>query len=326
MEGLGMIAATVGQEIYDGINIRARDNRAQENQLELMEQQFQNQNRLNKKQFERQFEMWLKTNYSEQVKQMKMAGLNPALMYKGSGAGGTTGGLSAGQAAGGNAPSPAGLGMAKRNTAMELSQIQLNQAQARKLNADADYTEGSKTEETMKRIEDITQGIENKKALKTFTDLQSDYQRLENRIKNQTLEKSIKRIINESEKAGEELRLLKNDADYSDDTYDNRVNILNNEYLGLLLDNTLRNENIELTVKKREEIVEKISQLKHDRRIDNKEIGLKEGGLKVEKGKLQLGEKRLEVERNLRSIGLSIQAVDVIMKNSAAITDAIIPF
>ena len=47
-------------------------------------------------------DMWNKTNYGAQVEHMKNAGLNPALMYKGAGAGGTTGSQTGGSASMGN--------------------------------------------------------------------------------------------------------------------------------------------------------------------------------------------------------------------------------
>ena len=39
---------------------------------------------------EQQFDLWNKTNYEAQVEHIKKAGLSPALMYGGSGAGGAT--------------------------------------------------------------------------------------------------------------------------------------------------------------------------------------------------------------------------------------------
>jgi len=83
-----------------------RNRRAYEQEKNLMGIQQQNQYALNRQGHDLQMDMWNKTNYGAQVKHMKDAGLNPALMYKGAGAGGTTGSQTGGGAGGGSAPMP----------------------------------------------------------------------------------------------------------------------------------------------------------------------------------------------------------------------------
>jgi hypothetical protein len=73
------------------------------NQRRLMNMQYQNQRLLNQQGSDLQYDMWKKTNFPAQVAMMKEAGLNPALMYKGAGPGGTTGSQGGGAASGGNA-------------------------------------------------------------------------------------------------------------------------------------------------------------------------------------------------------------------------------
>jgi hypothetical protein len=142
-QGLGMLydQLTMGQqnrrqERFMGIQ--------QDNNLELMAQQFQNQTGLNIQGHELQFDMWLKTNYPSQVEQMKKAGLNPGLMYKGAGQGGTTGSQGGGSAAGGSA----GLGMAAKGPEFELygAQANLMKEQAKDLKSQRDKRNGVDTE------------------------------------------------------------------------------------------------------------------------------------------------------------------------------------
>ena len=73
-------------------------------QKELMDIQFLNQQALNRQGHDLQFDMWKKTSFPAQVRMMKEAGLNPALMFQGgAGGGGTTGSQGGGSATGGSA-------------------------------------------------------------------------------------------------------------------------------------------------------------------------------------------------------------------------------
>jgi len=94
MSLLGMI----GGMAYDHSNER----RNYRNERNLAEQQYGHQRGLNQQGHDLQMDMWNKTNYGAQVEHMKNAGLNPALMYKGAGAGGTTGSQTGGSASKGN--------------------------------------------------------------------------------------------------------------------------------------------------------------------------------------------------------------------------------
>ena len=92
---------------------------------------------------------WDYTNFENQVKHMKEAGLNPALFYAKGGQGGSTGG---GQAQGVGLPSTTptmariqaqGMGAQLQNV---LSQVELNKAVAKKTNAEADKIKGVDTQ------------------------------------------------------------------------------------------------------------------------------------------------------------------------------------
>lgn len=92
---------------------------------------------------------WDYTNYENQVKHMKEAGLNPALFYAKGGQGGSTGG---GQAQGVGLPSTTptmariqaqGMGAQLQNV---LSQVELNKAVAKKTDAEADKIKGVDTQ------------------------------------------------------------------------------------------------------------------------------------------------------------------------------------
>lgn len=73
------------------------------------------------------------------MRQLKEAGLSPGLFYGGSG---TAGMNASGGAQGGGMSAPIGAGYVNPGLGLDLSAIQLNEAQARKLNTEADALEG----------------------------------------------------------------------------------------------------------------------------------------------------------------------------------------
>lgn len=137
------------------IGQRQREQRAMNNQRELMGIQFNNQSELNAQQYRNQsqlqkdaqdwqYEMWQKTNYPAQVEMLKQAGLNPALLYGMKGGGGvTTGSVGAGSAQGGSAqggqaPAPQHMDL---SAIMQGLQLQIAQAQAEKAKAETKQVE-----------------------------------------------------------------------------------------------------------------------------------------------------------------------------------------
>ncbi len=98
-EGIG-----IGTGLLEGAINQATNQQQYQQEQNLMSIQHGNQKELNQQGHDLQFKMWQKTNYPEQVRMMKAAGLNPALMYKGAGPGGTTGSQGGGAASKGNAP------------------------------------------------------------------------------------------------------------------------------------------------------------------------------------------------------------------------------
>lgn len=142
MSGIGGTIGNVAGGLIGMIGQGQRAKKQHERQKELMGIQYENQLGLAEDAHNRQLDIWNKTNYGAQMKHLQDAGLNPALLYGQSGGGGaTTGAGNMGQAAGGNAAAPMDIGAAM-NAAMLASQIEVNKAQAKKLEADADSTRG----------------------------------------------------------------------------------------------------------------------------------------------------------------------------------------
>lgn len=151
---LGGIGGFLGQKSEEQ---KARElmQQQQEYQKELMGLQYQYNDKAADKAHERQLDYWNKTNYEEQLKHMKNAGLSVGLMYGQGGAGGSTGAAPMGSVSGGSAPSAAagvegmGLGLQLRR---QQAEVDLMEAQAKKANADADKTAGVDTREAESRI------------------------------------------------------------------------------------------------------------------------------------------------------------------------------
>lgn len=93
-------------------------------------------------------EIWEKTNYGAQRKQMEKAGLNAGLMYGGAGAGATTQTPSTGGSVGGQAAYVSdGMGLQLgQQIAMQAAQIELIKAQTEKTKVEATKTAGVDTE------------------------------------------------------------------------------------------------------------------------------------------------------------------------------------
>jgi len=146
------------------------------NNRNLMGLQNQYQRGLNQQGHDLQMDMWNKTNYGAQVGHMKDAGLNPALMYKGAGPGGTTGSQGGGSAS---------MGSSQQGKVMDLSNALVG-AQIGKLQAET---------------KNLNQGTDNKS------------QEFENIIKTGNLiDAQALRTINEAELKGFEAEIKSIDA------------------------------------------------------------------------------------------------------------------
>lgn len=158
-------------------------------QRQLMGVQYQNQRLLNQQGHDLQYDMWNKTNYGAQVKHMKDAGLNPALMYGSAGQGGTTGSQGGGSAASGNAAA---------FNAMDLSNMMLMKAQAEDLkagarlkNVEADKKAGVDTDLTEASIKEIIQNTTNKGLEAKLISLQTDITDIQKSFKKRELEANV---------------------------------------------------------------------------------------------------------------------------------------
>lgn len=143
------------------------DKRQVKQQTKLQELAIKGQKELADYEQKLALDMWDKTNYSAQKEQMKKAGINPGLMYGGTGAGGTTSG--AGDAGGVSTATALPMADAKSGMGMQLglqaaqakANIELTNAQTEKTKVETTKTEGVDTREAEGRIAKLAQETDN---------------------------------------------------------------------------------------------------------------------------------------------------------------------
>ena len=152
----GAGTAGIGSVLGIGAGI-IQQNQQNQQTMGMMNQQMYNQMNLNNQMQDIQQENWDYTNYENQVKHMRNAGLNIGLMYGGAGAGGSTmGGASGGSAAMGQPAPPINtmeIGQQLLQARAIEAQTKVAEADAKLKNAQADKTAGIDTQVATKSLE-----------------------------------------------------------------------------------------------------------------------------------------------------------------------------
>ena len=133
----------------------------------------------------------------EQMKRLKAAGLNPAMIYGQSGATGTMSDVQALQAQVSTNDGASGMGL---QMMMAQKQMELIDSQINKNNVEANKTRGVDTELVSVNIKNVMQDTNNKGVLQRLTSLQADYQEVENMYQKE---------LTEANKLPEEMRRRK---------------------------------------------------------------------------------------------------------------------
>lgn len=128
-----------GMAISTGMGLlmqKNNDARQLKMQQQLQNMQIAGQQQMTDYNMEKQLQMWKDTSYGAQKEQMKMAGINPALMYGMGGGGGQTTGQANGNVSSGNAPT-GGQEMAQAmGITSQAAQLSLLEAQRKNIEAD----------------------------------------------------------------------------------------------------------------------------------------------------------------------------------------------
>lgn len=222
--------------IAGGIN----DKRQLKQQKKLQALQIQGSKELTDYGYQKQLQMWKDTSYGAQMEQLKMAGLNPGLIYgMGGGGGQSTGGgvetptgAVATQAAGGE------IGMGIQAQLLG-SQKRLMDAQAKKTEVEATKIAGVDTDEAKKRIEALSVGIDTEKAKQAMMEIQNNILMIEEDIKGATQNAAKALVFTTLREATERLQILTNEKEISDATQADKEKIIGVELAGMYLRNEL---------------------------------------------------------------------------------------
>lgn len=209
------------------------DKRQLAQQGKLNEQQYDINNRMAESNYERQMRLWKDTNYAAQMEQLRIAGLNPGLIYEGGGPGGTT---QAAQAQGiSGAQAPAG-GMEIMNMMMNKAQIDLIRAQTEKTKA-----ETGNVPLTGKNIEASTENLKadtaNKAVQKEILETESYLKNIESYIAEETQNDAVAMVRTGLRKFTAEMHTAETQQRVTQETANNNIKIVAADYANLLLTN-----------------------------------------------------------------------------------------
>ena len=185
-----------------------------------------------------QKEMWDYTNYENQVKHLKAAGLNPALLYGMSGGGGSTAGSASAAGVGNPGTQAVGMGL---EAAQIFSNIRLTNAEASKAEAEAEKTSGVDTEFTKAQTE-----------LATFNATLAEE-------KGKLTREQVETQKQMTSKVTQEARLLMTQADIAEETKENEIQKSAQELDNMIWDGILKTAQFEMTKAQTDYIKEQTS-------------------------------------------------------------------
>lgn len=221
--------------ILGGIN----DSRQYAQQARLQGLQIQGQKEMAEYYRQQQLQMWRDTGPTGQMEQLKLAGLNPGLIYGMGGAGGQTANVNTGSVQGAVAPQGGHEVMDMLGMGLMNAQVQNIKAQTEKTQAETKKLETVDTTKTETEIQSLNQGISNAKAQERLTNLQSEIAQVQASVSRQTINEQMKAWEQIIAKGTEEIRQLQLNNDITEAQKADKIKMLQLEVAGQALQNGL---------------------------------------------------------------------------------------
>lgn len=257
------------------------------------------QQRLTEMQKEAQLDIWDKTNYEAQVKHIKNAGLNPAMLYAKGGGGGQLGSISGGQAPTGGGELQKGMEIGLMNS-LQAAQVENLKADTEKKKVEAAKTAGVDTELGKTQIANITQSTNNAKADYTLKLIDTDLKELELDFQSGTLEERKRAVTKGLRLLEQNIQQLRINNEINEATKNDRIKMIHNEGIGIILRNTLT---VAQTANVKQGTIESESRVK----LNEKDIEVKAQQISnlisqkgTEWGKLEEEQKRTRIMEELK--------------------------
>jgi len=284
------------------------------NQRRMMDVQYQHQRMLNQHGHDLQMDMWNKTNYGAQVKHMKDAGLNPALMYGSAGQGGTTGSQGGGSAASGNA---AQVRMMDMQNMLIGAELELKKKQADKTEAEANKIKGVDTDLAKSYIDKAYAEIDKLIADTKNVEEQTKLTQINQRIAE--IEAIYKPDLYDSniEKMGAEIRKLTADARISEESKTKIVANLTADYW-LKQSEAQKNWSIKaLTDENKRKVTADIE-------LAYEQMDINWGQLNVQEKQIILNDMRQKLDLKLKEMDLSFAERKLIVDSAVSVSNNLI--
>lgn len=256
-EELGMQAASGALGGIMGIALGAHQDKRQYNQAARMQHlQTEGMKKMTDYNMMKQLEMWEKTGYGAQKKQMMEAGLNPALMYGMGGGGGQSSNINTGNVGAGGGPNTGGEAQAMMGMGLQMNmqraQVELMQAQAR--NLDADTANKPKTGENI-GADTALKGLQGE-VLKT----QNEIQKLDMKMNTETYFSRLNEIVSRSIEQQEKGVIAGVQREIAEETINENITKIKEEAIGAGLQNAATRAGIALTQEQTRKIGQDILQ------------------------------------------------------------------
>jgi len=226
---LGMQAAGGVQDALLGLALEGHnDQRQLKQQGKLLKQQAEVDRRQTEFNQQIGLDTWRKTGPVAMTKELKEAGLSPALQYGMGGAGGITTGSGGGSVQGAKAPAGGGevMGLQMMNAKRALIEAQ---------------TENVKADTKKKGGESLELEIANTMAAETY-------------------EETYEKIINMAKQVKAQTAIIQNNREISDETKHIEISLKEGELIGLGLSNEMKETGIKLTEEQIKQTIESVKQ------------------------------------------------------------------